>query len=590
MLTLISTLTKTITGKMAILLLFVFLPMLILSLVINARGAGSLKQEISNSMEQRASYYLSLLEGELDRVDRIQREFVTDDDLLMLSVASPVMSEYKLVEANNRLFRKFVFAKNATRYIENTGVFIPSLDKTISAMHLYGDPLDEALASMGNLRRTSRAPFVIWHGRLFVLTRYPDAGVFNNAFLLYTELSVRELESDMEQFKTYASGGSVLFAGHNEWLVSAPGSRDLGQGMIEELWRTNEGPDTHDHSSGVIHAKGIPYAYAASYSDKYDVTLFLFAMEREIVQPLNKYRLWLWVIALGSSVVAVASAFWLYRVVHKPMRQLVMSFRRVESGQFGIVPTLRGSDEFAYLFNQFDSMVLKLRELIRDNYEKELRSQRAEMKQLQAQINPHFLYNAFFLLYQMVDGEDYDNLKPYTRSLGEYFRYVTRNANEEAALEQEAAFTKAYLDIQRIRFGSRLRIHFEEVPERFRQLLIPRLTLQPIVENAIKYGLESKAEGGFIRVAFSSDRDTFCISITDSGHGLPPVQLRKVQQQLSLPIGTVESTGLLNVHHRIRLRYGKLAKVVLEEAKEGGTAVSIMIPLGGVKDVPAADY
>ncbi|MCX7657034.1 MAG: histidine kinase, partial [Treponemataceae bacterium] len=146
-------------------------------------------------------------------------------------------------------------------------------------------------------------------------------------------------------------------------------------------------------------------------------------------------------------------------------------------------------DEFGYLFHSFNRMVDKLDELVNQVYVAKILAQKAELKQLQAQINPHFLYNSFFTLQRTIIGEDIDKAALYAEKLGSYFKYITRNRQEEVALEKEVEHARIFTDIQSMRFSRRIKIEFGCLPEECRDWIVPRLILQPLLENAFEHGL-----------------------------------------------------------------------------------------------------
>ena len=124
--------------------------------------------------------------------------------------------------------------------------------------------------------------------------------------------------------------------------------------------------------------------------------------------------------------------------------------------------------------------------------------QNIELKQLQSQINPHFLYNSFFNIYRLAKDEDYENLTCFTQYLGSYYQYITRSASDEVSLLDEYNHAKTYCNIQQMRFHNRLELKMAPLPEAFAGYRVPRLIMQPIIENAFEHGLKTveKSQAG----------------------------------------------------------------------------------------------
>lgn len=150
--------------------------------------------------------------------------------------------------------------------------------------------------------------------------------------------------------------------------------------------------------------------------------------------PLDHYQVYLYLISLCALIVIILFSIYVYRIIHRPLSRLVRAFRKVESGDLQVELTYKSSDEFHYLYAQFNNMVAHLKKLIFEIYEQKIRTQQSELKQLQSQINPHFLYNSFYLLYRMTKAQDFENSTRFTKYLGDYFQYMTRNGSEEVPL------------------------------------------------------------------------------------------------------------------------------------------------------------
>ncbi len=159
-------------------------------------------------------------------------------------------------------------------------------------------------------------------------------------------------------------------------------------------------------------------------------------------------------------------------------------------------------DEFGFLYNRYNIMLYKLRRLIEQDYKQKLMMQKAELKQLQSQINPHFLYNSFFILNSLAKTEDTERMEQFTSMLGEYFKFITRNEEEHVTLSEEMKHARMYTEIQQLRFSRRIKVQFDELPEEMEHIKVPKLIVQPIIENAFEHSLEKKVDEGLLWVHF----------------------------------------------------------------------------------------
>jgi two-component system sensor histidine kinase YesM len=234
------------------------------------------------------------------------------------------------------------------------------------------------------------------------------------------------------------------------------------------------------------------------------------------------------------------------------------------------------SDEFNYLYQRFNAMVQNLNKLIEQVYKQKILAQHAELKQLQAQINPHFLYNTYYVLYSMAKAEDNENVIYFLKLLGNYFQYITRISSDFVPLFDEAEHARTYTEIQMLRFTNRVLVEFGEVPPAWHKVQVPRLIIQPIIENTFKYVLEDKSECS-LRISFTAMENHMSVVIEDNGDGMADEQFAKMNTMLSDQAYDGEITALLNIHRRLQLRYGDSSGMKIARSELGGLKVELII-------------
>ncbi|MNC39206.1 Sensor histidine kinase YehU [compost metagenome] len=220
-------------------------------------------------------------------------------------------------------------------------------------------------------------------------------------------------------------------------------------------------------------------------------------------------------------------------------------------------------------------MLGNLESLVDQVYKQQILTHRAELKQLQSQINPHFLYNSFFILNTMARLGDNEHLEQFTNQLGVYFQFITRSHAEEVPLADEVRHARVYTDIQSTRFAGRNRVEFGELPPQAEQIPVPRLILQPIIENAFNHGLEQRPADGILRVYFQHTADELFMIVEDNGSELSEEQLADLNRSFSG--NDMETTGLVNIHLRIKLKFGGGSGLLLERSELGGLKATIRI-------------
>ncbi|MBP3966002.1 sensor histidine kinase [Paenibacillus lignilyticus] len=568
-----------IFGKLVIAFMLVIIPMYTISLYLNQWGAASVRDEITKSMKGRVHFYIQSLVVEFERIQRLQWDFINDRDLQKLSVTSEIMSDNERTQAIIRLQERLALVKNSSNYIASFNAYIPTLGKVINSQNNY-DSADQAYLQT-LIDESGRIHPIVqsWRDRLFITQKYPDIGYPDSlTFFLNEEISKKAIRQELQQFSNIQGEQAILFGTDFNWSITNDDHADLIEHIRQVAKRLVKG-DTVT-AMDTIDFEGTPYLLTLEHEPSFDMTLVMYMPVKNALGPIAKYNLWLWVLSLTSFIIVLFFSYWIYRVIHKPLEQLVRTFRKVEKGQLDVRlnPTTR--DEFEYLYSQFNSMIGRVNVLIEEVYEQQIRSQRSELKQLQAQINPHFLYNTFFILNRMVKVEDYPKLKPFTKHLGNYFKFITRDASDEVALREELAFAQSYLEIQKIRFEDRIQIDIEPLPARYADLLVPRLTLQPIIENCYKYGLEDVVSGGQLHISFKHAGGLLTVVIEDNGKGMSEEDMSALNRKLSHSQAQLETTGMINVHKRLQLMYGKDSGIRVTTGETlGGLKVELYIPV-----------
>jgi two-component system sensor histidine kinase YesM len=218
--------------------------------------------------------------------------------------------------------------------------------------------------------------------------------------------------------------------------------------------------------------------------------------------------------------------------------------------------------------------VEQIQNLFERVYLEKIHVREARLKQLQSQINPHFFYNCFSFISSMAKLKDTQAVIAMSQNLASYYRYTTRQEKDMATLAEEIDFIRNYLEIHKLR---KKRLDYViEIPQVMNNLLIPRLLIQPLVENAVVHGVEAKAGAGLIRITGYRNGSLVCIAVEDNGKGMSEGEIVSLQQRLMQPMDEEMGCGLWNIHQRVMLRYGEQAKLRLTRSELGGLKVSLM--------------
>ena len=283
------------------------------------------------------------------------------------------------------------------------------------------------------------------------------------------------------------------------------------------------------------------------------------------------------VCVLAALVISLLSAMLFSRRIERLARKM----RDLERGEFNEYSQVRAKDEIGYLEQSFNNMITRLDKHIQIAYVYQLQSKTAELKALQAQINPHFLFNTLeSIRVNALMNRDAETAKM-IHILGNLFRWNIKTRGLFVELREEIDYAGAFVELQKIRYADAFDV-VTDVPQKLLALGVPKFILQPLVENAIKHGQKGVSSGGIISIeAREAPEGTLVIAVADNGRGMDAETVRRIEEQLDRPeaeSGDEYSIGLSNVHQRIRILFGEPYGLTIESEPGVRTAVSIVMP------------
>ncbi|MDR3050322.1 MAG: histidine kinase [Oscillospiraceae bacterium] len=324
---------------------------------------------------------------------------------------------------------------------------------------------------------------------------------------------------------------------------------------------------------------GAPHYVTITDSQMDDLALYYIVAQGAVTSSLQRFVAYfiasLALLAAVLLILFLQSYFFLYRPVYK----LLHGFGRVQQGDLTARLGRARTKEFDTLNQGFNTMADSLRQLIDQRYTLRLLAREAELKQLYAQINPHFLYNCFFTIQTMLEEENYDCCNDLAHLLGVYLQYLTASPQGTAKLSEEVRHAEAYARIQSMRFGTRAVFRMDALPEGWTDARTPRLVLQPLLENAFEHGIKPRKEGGVILLRFrqiAADTKRLLISVENSGNGIAPEALDRIRRHaVSEPMDT-QGVALYNISKRLLLTDPESC-LCFAQSDLGGLCVSLTL-------------
>ncbi len=339
----------------------------------------------------------------------------------------------------------------------------------------------------------------------------------------------------------------------------------------------------HDFSKfTIVKDKSMDYFITRMKSD-YSSFEYLYILEdATLFSEFHSLRIFAFTVYSIMSIFLVIIALWISNSITRPLKHLVEQMRQVSSVDFSkpnaIVQKESGGGEIGILSNAYQYMLNRIHTLIEENYIKQIVIKDTQYRSLQSQINPHFMYNTLDSIYWMARGEN-DDVAQMVYSLGCLLRSATEKPDAygwKIRLHEELTLLEHYIGIQKMRFCEKLSIKIN-IDESLQNLLVPRMLLQPLVENSIKYGVEMIDKPCSISVNARIDsRNRLVLNVTDNGIGPPDTLMASLENNTLEASGS--GIGLSNIFARIALLYGETGSLQIHARAQGGTEVTISIP------------
>lgn len=330
------------------------------------------------------------------------------------------------------------------------------------------------------------------------------------------------------------------------------------------------------------------YMMIQQTSEETGWTLIILTPIREVTKGISVLRDAIMASGIIGFVLFILLSYLLSGFITKPILRLIKTMRNARDGILKPNTIRTHTMELQELNNTYNQMVDNINELIKLVYEKELLQSQTELKALQAQINPHFLYNTLEAFYWSLSDKGEEELADLVIAMSHIFRYVITGSGRQewVTVQDELKHIERYLLIMKMRLGERLTWSIE-CPATCEKVPIPKLLIQPLVENAIVHGIEGRVGGGNIRVRIirPTDAERIKVYVVDDGPGMDESSLQELR--LSLKAGTPVASkgtgiGIRNVARRLELYYGADAgELDVYSAQDIGTTVHFEIPIKG---------
>ncbi len=561
--------------------IILLLPIYILVIFFFNQGQKILADKITSAMQQNINSYMVKLETEFLRIHELTLDLMIDEDLISVEGTKSIMSDIEITNAINRIQRRLEIIRSSSSYINTISINIFSMQRRINASsenlgsisEIYpGDFYDLTFYNTDNLKILSIKDQMLF---MRIGGNSDPKAIELPPYTIDVSISSNAIQSDLKNFTILKSSDTVLYNYTNDFIVSVSNNMQAARVILDQSI-------SMELSQPSLNLSGEQFLFVQTNSDLLNLSLAQYLPEKSAFEQLQIYTTWFIIFTIIVLIITILFSIYLHVSVRKPLWSIIQLFSNVEMGDLNARATYTQNDEFGALFFSFNKMVGNLEGLINQLSEQQNLTQKAELKQLQSQINPHFLFNSYFLLHRLIKQEDKENAMFFSKMMGKYFEYITKNGSDDEYLKTESEHARNYATIQSMRFTGRIKVDFNDLPETMAEIQVPRLILQPILENAFSHGLENIEAEGIIKILFDTytqeDHSGILITIEDNGNRLSDIKITQLQKLLSEETNNKKVTALLNIHKRLLLRFNHKGGLSISRSSFGGMKIQISIP------------
>ncbi|MFS0862347.1 sensor histidine kinase [Fredinandcohnia sp. 179-A 10B2 NHS] len=399
--------------------------------------------------------------------------------------------------------------------------------------------------------------------------------------------------------RRYINGGYLLFSINRNHFQFANEKSDFNQYSI--LVDQEQQPIIQNYNGDVssiiqsekttVHLDKQDYLVTKQSSRKTGWTVLILTPVSELTEGITMIRTGILLSGVVGLLIFTVCSFLLSTIITRPILRLTKTMQRAGEGALTLTPSVASVNEITELNSTYNQLVKETNHLIQMVYQKEILRSRSELKALQAQINPHFLFNTLDALQWSLEEKNEEELAELVIAMSDLFRYtITKETDDDwVFLKDEIKHIGDYMEIMKMRFGERLQWQVT-LPKQYELIKIPKLIIQPLVENAILHGAGNKAGNCHISVSVEPVRKGFKerirISVQDNGSGMDKERLDWILQSMETG-GTSSETGkgmaISNVYKRLKLYYKEFLQpdLSIKSTLHEGTRISFELPING---------
>ncbi|WP_364146038.1 sensor histidine kinase [Paenibacillus sp. LPE1-1-1.1] len=564
-------------AKMNILILVLFIPIIILFTYSNEIATSIISKELRASNIKQLSFLSSQIDSRInqtvdfvitfskdpnvekfnglniwdDLYDRMQTKYVVQEKMMLQSGITTIWPvTYTVYSQQNK--EAISNNKDTVKYDE------AYLNNNMTGEWTYGDGRESVPDDQKSFH---------W----FYTDSFGHQGALKGSNLVvHASFGHENIENMLDTYKAGGQGDPIFYRKGEAPILNRSASKELAGELVGFL----DGRQLGGTEQEVVRLDSKNYLVSAVKSPQLNWYLVDIVPLDQMLGPISFSRNLFYLSMALLFAVGISASVLLYRNVQRPIIKLIRGLQSVQRGDFSVQIKENVNNEFAFLFYRFNEMSRQIQDLVEKVLGEKLRAREATLKQLQAQINPHFLYNCLGYIINMAQMKEEEAVVSMAYNLSAYYRYTTRMERQTGSVEEEIKLIVNYLDIQKLRNE---RIYYTiDIPNEMLKQQVPRLLIQPVVENAVLHGVGKSYSSGEIRIRGEVSGGLCKIYIDDDGPGMNPEQQDALNRKMKEPLQEEMGCGLWNTNQRIMHQFGDGSYLHFTKSPLGGFRTEII--------------
>ena len=496
-------------------------------------------------------------------------------------VRGRILNQFEtILDSRSDILNLGIISENGRMFI-NDGREMTNPDLDIHSQEWYMNALN---GSQSSYLSSSHVQHIISGERPWVITlsrgiRNQSSGSTKKEAVFFIDLNYSAISGLCDQNIVGNQGYAFILDAEGN-IVYHPQQQQL----YNELQTENIGLIMESESDTILYGKGSgEKLYTISRSEKTGWTVVDSVRVEELLRKSNEAQSLYILVAAGLVAVALFFSKFIAKNITQPIQKLCESMEKVQEGDFSVSDIVVDSaNEIGSLTPSFNVMTHRIQDLMEQNIREQEAKRKSELKALQSQINPHFLYNTLDSIIWMAEGKKNEEVVLMTASLARLLRQSISNEDEVVSIGQEIEYARGYLTIQKMRYKDKMEYQIDVDPSILNIPLI-KLVLQPVIENAIYHGLKYKESKGFLLVRGFPKDGNAVLQVIDDGVGMDEETLEHIYEKHKVNYRS-NGVGIYNVQKRLQLYYGNEYGITYESEVGKGTTATITIPGPGKKE------